>query len=1034
MLTRYVVLELIRNPRRTLATMVGVSMGVGLFCAVLFFIDGLSASMTQRAAAPLAIDMQRIVTERVGGALELTQTVVVGDSAPAADQLRVELEIRNTSRVATNDVTVRSVPGDGLIYVPGSAKVDGEPVRGFAGNPLAHGPGTTGLNLGRVGAKEVHRLTYLVDRPATGAVEKATIRSAYSSRESVSPIAANEPAFVPLADLARTISQVDGVAYASQLSIADLGPDTLSTKTATATGPARIFGFDAGYARHDKTVDIVDGALSAEGGVISAEAAKTLKLGIGDTVAVALPDGSTIDVTVEGIADLTRARSLFSSRRGGDLETFIYTRNSITVSPGAFADTVLPAYERAATQGDGRLKNPPIREIDVTLDRDLLDADPSTALLQTERLAADINAVASHQDYLLDNISNTLTVAAADSDVAKRLFIFLGLPGSLLAAALAAYAGSVLAAAQRREQAMLRVRGASRRHLLRMLSLRTTVLTAVGAAVGLVIGYLAVAIVLDQGSLSRASTSSLLTSALIGTVGGFVATGSALYLSGRRSIDRELNEDRARFSERPPMWRRFWLDGLGAAVAVVGTVLALRGDAFDGAAGSVYFGRAVDLNLPLLVLPITVWITGSLLAARFTGSVLGRGQPRSSSSIGRPLTSLYRLSIGRRPWPIGNGAVVVALIVALAVSLATFTASYDAAKAKDARYATGSDIRITPSPTSGRTYGVTDSDIFRTAGIAATTPVIYGVSNVILRSARTSDPANLAAIDPETFSSVAPLTGVQFSSADAARTLRSLRTDPTAVLLSRETADFLKAKPGDPLNVLLMRATPEQVEVELHVVNVYERLPGFPEGVDAVMSIDTHTASVPSKTPDLFLAATTDSDAASLHRAVVSLQQGPGSVDPLQIGTRTTTLARDQSSLAALNIAGLVELDSTFALGMAVVTIAIFVFGLLLQRRREYVTLRAQGLEPRTIRLLIAAEASTVAAAGTTAGLVVGAAMGLYFTRVLRPLFVLDPAFTIPLGALALPTLLVFIATVTSSVAGSRLVSRLEPTELLRDE
>lgn len=1034
MLSRYVVLDLIRNPRRTLATMVGVSMGVGLFCGVLFFIDGLSASMTQRAAAPLAIDMQRIVTERVGGALELTQTIVTGDAAPAADQFRIELEIRNTSPVTANDVTLRSVPGDGLAYVPGSAKVDGEPVRGFADNPFAHGPGMSGLNLGRVEPKAVHRLSYLVDHPADGTIEQAAISSTFSSRESVIPVAADEPAFVPLADLARTISQIDGVAYASQLSIADLGPDTLSTNIATATGPAKIFGFDAGYARHDKTVDIVHGALSAEGGVLSAEAAKTLKVGIGDTVAVALPDGSTIDVTVHGIADLTRARSLFSSRRGGDLETFIYTRNSITVSPAAFADTVLPAYERAAAQGDGRLKNPPIREIDVTLDRELLDADPATALRQTERLAADINAVASHQDYLLDNISNTLTVAAADSGVAKRLFIFLGLPGSLLAAALAAYAGSVLAAAQRREHAMLRVRGASRRHLLRMLSLRTALLTAVGAAVGLVLGYLTAAVVLGQESLSRASTSSLLTSALIGTIGGFLATGSALYLSGRRSIDRELNEDRARLAERPPLWRRFWLDAIGASVVVVGTVLALRSNAFDGAAGSVYFGRAVDLNLPLLVLPVAVWITGSLLAARLTGSVLGRSQPRSTSSIGRPLTSLYRLSIGRRPWPIGNGAVVVALIVALAVSLATFTASYDAAKAKDARYATGSDIRITPSPTSGRTYGVTDSDIFRTDGIAATTPVIYAVSNVILRSARTSDPANLAAIDPGTFPLVAPLTGVHFPSGDAASTLRSLKTDPTAVLVSKEMADFLKAKPGDPLNVLLMRATPEQVEVELHILDVYERLPGFPDGVDAVMSIDKHTTSVPSKAPDFFLAATTDNDAAGLQRAVHSLQQGPGSVDPLQIDTRTTTLARDQSSLAALNIAGLVDLDSTFALGMAVVTIAIFVFGLLLQRRREYVTLRAQGLEPRTIRLLIAAEASTVAAAGTTAGLVVGAAMGFYFTIVLRPLFVLDPDFTLPLGALAVPTLLVLIATVTSAVAGSRLVNRLEPTELLRDE
>ena len=109
-------------------------------------------------------------------------------------------------------------------------------------------------------------------------------------------------------------------------------------------------------------------------------------------------------------------------------------------------------------------------------------------------------------------------------------------------------------------------------------------------------------------------------------------------------------------------------------------------------------------------------------------------------------------------------------------------------------------------------------------------------------------------------------------------------------------------------------------------------------------------------------------------------------------------------------------------------------FGLLLQRRREYITLRAQGLEPRTIRLLIGAEAATVAVAGTVAGLAVGAAMGYYFVAVLRPLFVLDPAYTIPAPALGLPVALVLATTVVSSLVGSRLVNRLEPTELLRDE
>ena len=1034
MLARYVVADLVRNPRRTLSTMVGVALGVGLFCGVLFFVDGLSASMTQRAVAPLPIDIQRIVTERIGGALTLGQRFETPGPLAAGGRSRVLLDVHNPSAFAAHEVTVRSMPGTGLAFVPRSAQLDGRPLTGFDDNPFQHGAAKIGYNLGTLGPGETRRLSYSVESGGDVELGDAAVSSSFSSRETVSPVAANVASSVPLEDLVQQISQVDGVDQASQLSLADLGAGTISLRGAVAPGPTKILGFDAAYAQQDASIGIVEGALRDGDAVISAEAAQALRARLGDVVTVTLPDASTFDVTVGGIADLSRSRALFSSRRGGDLETFIYSRNSIVVSPAVFAATVMPAYERAATALGGRLKNPPIREIDIRLHRERLNADPTSALDETQRIAGDISAVAAHQDYLLDNISNTLTVAAEDAGVAKRLFLFLGIPGLFLAALLAAYAGTVLADAQRREGATLRIRGASRGHLLRMLTLRTGLLTAAGSSIGLAIGYLVTAAVLGQESLARASATSIATSAALGAIGGFAATGLALYITGRRSIDREIAEDRAAYSGRPPLWQRTRLDVVGLLVVIAGTALALQAHAFDGEAGSVYFGRAVELNTSLLILPVAIWITGSLVAGRLLGSALGRTEPRSKDSVGRPLPSLYRLSIGRRPWSIANGAIAVALIVALATCLSVFVASYDAAKARDARFANGSDIRITPTPTSTRSYGVDDAPLFKTDGVAATSPVIYGVSNVILRSARTSDPTNVAAVDPATYQQVAPLVDDQFDQGSAATALQALIDDPTAILVSRDMASFLKAQVGDTLHVLLVRATADQVEVDLHITGLFERLPGFPDGADALMSIHEHATMVPSKTPDFFLVAAERDDDAGLQRALASLEQGPAAQDPLQIETRATTLARDQSSLAALNIAGLADLDSIFALAMAVVAITIFVFGLLLQRRREYVTLRAQGLDARTVGGLIVAEASTVALGGTLAGLIVGAAMGSFFVAVLRPLFVLDPAITLPLIAASTPVALVAVATVVASVAAARLVNRLEPTELLRDE
>jgi ABC-type antimicrobial peptide transport system permease subunit len=152
------------------------------------------------------------------------------------------------------------------------------------------------------------------------------------------------------------------------------------------------------------------------------------------------------------------------------------------------------------------------------------------------------------------------------------------------------------------------------------------------------------------------------------------------------------------------------------------------------------------------------------------------------------------------------------------------------------------------------------------------------------------------------------------------------------------------------------------------------------------------------------------------------------------VETRETNLDKDQSSLAALNIRGLLTLDSGFGLAMAIIAIGIFVFGLLLQRRREYVTMRAQGLQSREIRALIVAETGTVTVTACLVGILVGVGMAFFLVNVLRPLFVLTPRLLFPAGSVGVLVLLVLVATLASSVAASALVGRLKPTELLRDE
>ena len=1019
---RFVTADLLRNPRRTIWTTLGVMLGVGFFCAVLFFIDGLSASMTQRAVAPLAIDIQRVITEPVAAELALRLSVSPQGPAKPGDQINVTLELTNAGATPANEVVVRSAPTAGFVFLPKSAHLNGSVITA-TDNPFASGLAQTGLNIGTVPPAGSATMTYAVTATAIGDITTSAITATFSTREAVMPIAANADAPVGLADLVADIRAIDGVAFAGPLSFADLAPGALTT------GPVRLFGFDAAYIAHDPSIRIVQGAQTAEAALLSTEAAQSLSLRVGDTATITLPDGSELTLPISGLVDLSRARALFSSRRGANLEAFLYMPNAVILDPAIFADTIMPAFTRAATTRGERVKSPPVREVDIGVDRALLNAEPGVALAQTQRIAADIAALAGGQDFILDNISNTLAVARDDAGVAKRMFIFLGLPGAMLAAMLAAYAGVVLGQTQRRERAILRIRGATRRDLLAMLALRVGAITGVGAVAGVGMGYLAAAMAIGQATLLRASPGSLILSGALGAVMGLLATGSALYLTGRRSIDREINEDRAQLWHRVPAWRRYGFDLAGLAAVLLATVVVMATAGFEGVPGSVYVGRAVQLPLALLMLPIGAWVAGSFLGGRVFAMVLAQAR---AANPDRPFALLYQTSITRRAWALAEAAIILALIVALGISLAVFATSYDGAKAADARYVTGSDLRITPDPAGGRTFHTADAATLTVDGITAVIPVVYGAHNVILRSDRTSDIANLAALDPLAFTQIAPLDDSHFPSGSAAAMLQALADDPNAILLSTDMSQFLRAPVGTRMKVLLARGTTVQTEVDLQIIGLFDRLPGFPEGADALMNLSRATQAVPSAAPAFFLARTTDQTEATLTQATTALQATAGQT--VRIDTRLTALAKDQSSLAALNIDGLLRLDSGFSLAMGAVTVAIFVFGLLLQRRREYVTLRALGMQPAAIRALIGAEAATAAIAGCAIGVPVGLVMAFYLINVLRPLFVLNPPYLVDVGSSGLVLASVLGAALLATLGASALVNRLNAMELLRDD
>ncbi|MDX6717821.1 MAG: putative transport system permease protein, partial [Solirubrobacteraceae bacterium] len=936
---RYVWRDLVRNPRRTLACVVGVTLGIALFSAVLFFVDGSRATMTERALAPLALDMQRVLGAPLGEGLRFEQRVLAAPAALRAGQAAtIALTVSNRGAVPANEVVVNDEPPQPLAYVHGSTRRNGRPLRDAGGqSPLAQGLARSGMNIGTVGPGETVRLTYVARAArAVRAIRALALRGTISTRENVVPARANAPPAPTLGQLRRTISTLPGVFAADALSFADLPPGSLRSGRATVRDPTRVFALDARYARHYPSIRIVAGSLAPGRALLSVEAARRLAARPGTRISLRIPGRRRpLSTTVGGVTDLARAKPLFYSRKASRLEDFIYVPNSVVVSPQTFRRVVVPAFRAASATVGSQVKSLPVSEVDVLVDRGRLATDPGRALAQSQAVARSIDAIAPGQDYLVDNISNTLAVAKADAAVGRRMFLFLGLPGVLLAAFLAAYAGALLAAAQRREQAILRIRGAHRGHLRRMLLLRTLALAGTGSLLGVGLGFLSAMAVLGSHALLSAAAADLAASALTGCAIGAVTTALALYVPARRALRREIGEARAELAPaRARARRRLLADAAVVAAAAVVALLAWRAATFDPPSTSVSAGESVSLPSHLLLGPLVAWFGGVALAVRGAVALASRLPMPAGPRFGSPVRGTLVRAIRRRARSLGTPIAGGGLVVAFGIALALFGATYDRAKAADATFVVGSDLRVTPSVLSTHRHPPSYASKLQVAGVDAVTPVVSKLDNAVLIGANDQDRATLTAIDPAGFARVAALSDAFFAGGSATRSIAALGARAPAVLVNAAAADALSIEPGEDVRVLLARGTKRQTLRTFRVAGLFERFPGFPAGTDVVASLEDYAAATRTTDVDFFLARASGGDGA-LARAAAALRSGPGAADPIDVQTRAAALDKDQSTLTALDVHGLVGLDSLYTLLMSAAVIAMFVFGLVLERRRE---------------------------------------------------------------------------------------------------
>ena len=1031
----FVLRDLSRNPRRSFAAAVGVTLGVGLFSGLLFFIDASGATMTQRAIAPIALDVQAVLGSPLGLRLRFDERVSARSPIATGEAATFTLTIVNPTADPVHEVVVNDEPPPPFSYVPASTTLDGAPVADRGGqSPLAQGLARSGLNIGTVAPRTERMLTYRAHAsriiPTTETVLPV---GTVSSREDVVPVRANAPSPLTFEQIRTRIAQVPGVDSADGLSFVDLPAGSLAGNGVTLDGPVRVFAFDRAYQQHHPSIRVVRGSFGPGRILASAEAARALGASPGDVLVLRAPDASDpLRLPVGGIADLTAAEALFTSRKASKLDEVLYVPYSVIVPPATFADTIIPAFRAASAAQGTILKNLPVVEVDVRVDRGRLRSEPAAALAQTTAVARAIRRIAPGQVALIDNISNTLEVARGDAVVGKRMFLFLGLPGMLLAASLAVLGANIHADAQRREQATLRLHGADRGHLLRMLALKSFVLAGAAAVVGAGIGLLSAEAVLGHGPVGEVHRRDVATSAITAVVAGVALTAGALHVRGRRSLRLDVGEGRRELAVPVrPSWHRLHLDVVLLVAAAM--VVALDVVAPAASAVSVSNGRSASLPTRLLFPPLAIWLGGTLATVRVFEAMTSRLALPRAPRFGPLLWGTLSRNLRRRSWSLATATAGVGLVVAFATNLAVFETSYDAAKRADSRFVVGSDLRILPGAESDRPHPPGYASALMVAGVAAVAPVVFRLENSVLIGPFDQDRTDLAAIEPASFRRVAALSYSSFAGLSPTAAMDALERNHQGLLVRASKADDLSIEVGDRVQVLLARGTKRQTLRSFRVVGLFETFPGFPQGIDLVANLSTYRAATKLAAIDFFLARTSDSTSEGLARAVTALRSGPGRNDPLRIETTATTLNKDQSSLTAVNVHGLLDLGRYYGMAMSAAAIAMFVLGLQMQRRREYLTLRALGLATSRMFVLVLGEAASVAASGLVAGYAVGITTAKVFVKVLRPLFILEPPTAISLPRLCTIGAVLLGATVATAAVATVMLRRLAATTILRD-
>ncbi|RTM08413.1 MAG: FtsX-like permease family protein [Hyphomicrobiales bacterium] len=782
--------------------------------------------------------------------------------------------------------------------------------------------------------------------------------------------------------------------------------------TVQTTGGGTVLGigpdyFDQFPGQVRRLVGSVDGVLIAQ------QTAANLHVTVGDQVVIHRFQALDFKVTIAGIVDLPNADAMFQA---------------IGVAPGvapqAPPDNVLllpmSQWQQVFAQQGASRPDTVKTEFHVKLDHRGLSADPVAASIWATEQGHNFEARVAGTALLANNLAARLGAVREDALYARLVFLFLGAPGTILAILLTLAVAGAGRDKRRREQALLRLRGATVDAVLRLAAAEAIVAGVGGAILGILLGALAAHFVLGAALLRSTAVP------LLSTVAGLALSLVAILLPAWRDArSSTIAAGRRPIGEHwTPLWARGYLDLV---------LLALAAAFYWRSAASGYqvvlapegvTAAAVDYTAFLA--PMMLWTGLALLAMRLVGAGLRQGRPLIAKGL-RPvagrLADVVAATFGRQGRRLTAGIGLAALAFAFASSTAIFNATYEAQARVDAELTNGADVTVTGTSAAPASQAL--DTLSRLPGVAAAQPMQHRYAYV------GTDLQDLYGIDPARIGTATAMSDAYFANGDARATLADLAQTPDGVLVSQETVNDYQLRRGDSINLRLQNAADHQYHVvPFHIVGVVREFPTAPKDSFLVANAAYIARQTGSAANEIVLIRSNGDPA----RVALSARNATAGLPGVKVSQIGDTVALIGSSLTAIDLAGLTRLELVFALVMLAASGGL-VLGLgFADRERSFAVLVALGARPRQLGAFVWSEAALVTGSGMVLGLGAGTLIAYVLVKLLTGVF--DP----PPEVLSVPWLYLVALIVTAAGAalvaatGEAMRSRKHVTEKLRGE